>query len=143
MASCQNQVGVLNLTLGFTNCGSSGIATGSSDISPRTHQMAKDQFPMYIMVPYTLSGTTNGRVKRSYDNAKVKIDISRDLAIPLSYYQGAAAIDFQCEHLSGAVVTGVSGFVTGVTESDADTVSMTIEFALLEELLPAGAITQG
>lgn len=143
MATCQNQVGVLNLTLGFVNCGGNGVATGTGDIAPRTHQMAKDQLPMYIVVPFTLTGTTNGRVKRSYDNAKIKVDVSRDLSIPLAYYQGAAAIDYQCEHLSGAVVTGSSGFVTGVTESDGDTVTMNLEFATLDELLPEGALAQG
>lgn len=141
MSTCQNQVGVLNLTLGFTNCGGTGVANGGN-IAPRTHQMAKDQLPMYITVPFTLTGTTNGRVKRSYDNAKIKVDVSRDLSIPLSYYQGAAAIDYQCEHISGVVVTGSSGFCTGVTESDGDTVTMNLEFATIEELLPAGALAQ-
>lgn len=138
---CQNQVGVLNLTLAFTNCGGLG-STGAGNIAPRTHQMAKDQLPMYIVVPFTLTGTTNGRVKRSYDNAKIKVDVSRDLSIPLAYYQGAAAIDYQCEHISGVVVTGSAGYCTGVTESDGDTVTMNLEFSVLEELLPAGALAQ-
>lgn len=141
MGTCQNQVGVLNLTLAFTNCDASSDS-GGANIAARTHVMAKDQLPMYLAVAYTLVGTTNGRAKRQYANAKVKVDVSRDLSIPLAYYQGAAAIDYQCEHLSGAVVTGSSGYVIGATESDGDTVTMNIEFATLNELLPANSLAQ-
>lgn len=141
MGTCQNQVGVLNLTLAFTNCdGQSGA--GGANIAARTHLMAKDQLPSYLVPNYTLVGTTNGRAKRQYANSKIKVDVSRDLSIPLGYYQGQAAIDYQCEHLSGAVVTGTSGYVVGAAESDGDTVTMNIEFAVLEELLPAGALAQ-
>lgn len=141
MATCQNQVGVLNLTLGFTNC-DANASSGGANIAPRTHLMAKDQLPMYLVPNYTLVGTTNGRAKRQYANAKIKVDVSRDLSIPLGYYQGQAAIDYQCEHLSGAVITGASGYVIGATESDGDTVTLNIEFAVLEELLPAGSLAQ-
>ncbi len=141
MATCQNQIGVLNLLLAFTNCDANS-GSGGANIAPRTHYMAKDQLPMYLTVPYTLVGTTQGRAKRQYANAKIKVDVSRDLSIPLSYYQGQAAIDYQCEHLSGVVVTGTNGLVVGATESDGDTVTMNIEFALLEELLPAGSLAQ-
>lgn len=141
MGTCQNQVGVLNLTLAFTNCDASA-SSGGANVAPRTHFMAKDQLPMYLVPAYTLVGTTQGRAKRQYANAKIKVDVSRDLAIPLGYYQGMAAIDYQCEHLSGAVITGTSGYVIGAAESDGDTVTMNIEFAVLEELLPAGALAQ-
>lgn len=141
MGACQNQVGVLNLTLAFTNC-DANAGSGGANIAPRTHYMAKDQLPMYLVPAYTLVGTTQGRAKRQYANAKIKVDISRDLAIPLGYYQGMAAIDYQCEHLSGAVVTGTGGFVINAAESDGDQVTMNIEYALLEELLPAGSLAQ-
>lgn len=141
MASCQNLVGVRNLVLGFVDC-SSNVVGSAGTIKSRTHAMAKDELPMYMMVNYTNEGTSNGRVKRTYENCKVEIKVSRDISIPLQYYQGRASIDYQCEHLSGAVVTGLSGFVTGVETSDGDEVSMTIEFIRLEELLPSGAIIQ-
>lgn len=141
MGTCQNQVGVLNLTLGFTNC-TNTTDSGGANIAARTHYMAKDQLPSYLVPNFTLQGTTNGRAKRMYQNSKIKIDVTRDLAIPLSYYQGQAAIDYQCEHLSGAVVTGKSGYVVGAAESDGDTVTMNIEFASIEELLPAGSLAQ-
>jgi hypothetical protein len=141
MGTCQNQVGVLNLTLAFTNC-DANAGSGGANIAPRTHFMAKDQLPMYLVPPYTLVGTTQGRAKRQYANAKIKIDVSRDLSIPLGYYQGMAAVDYQCEHLSGAVVTGSSGYVIGAAESDGDTVTLNLEFAKLEELLPAGSLAQ-
>lgn len=141
MGTCQNQVGVRNLTLGFTNCDQSQ-GTGAGSIAPRTHVMAKDQLPSYMVLGYKLVGTTNGRAKRQYQNATLKVDVSRDLTIPLAYYQGGAAIDYQCEHLSGAVITGTSGYVVGAADSDGDTVTMNIEFAILEELLPAGSLAQ-
>jgi hypothetical protein len=141
MGTCQNQVGVRNLTLAFTNCDANS-GSGGADIAPRTHLMAKDQLPMYLVPNYTLVGTTNGRAKRQYANSKIKVDVSRDLSIPLAYYQGMAAIDYQCEHLSGAVVTGTSGYVISAAESDGDTVTMNIEFRNLEELLPAGSLAQ-
>lgn len=104
--------------------------------------MAKDQLPSYLVTEYTLVGTVGGRVKRQYQNAKIKVDVQRDLSIPLAYYQGAAAIDYQCEHLSGAVITAASGYVVGAAESDGDTVTLNMEFAFINELLPAGSLAQ-
>lgn len=141
MSVCQNQVGVLNLTLAFTNCDAS-VNSGGANIAARTHIMAKDQLPMYLVPNYTLVGTVGGRVKRQYQNAKIKVDVSRDLTIPLGYYQGMAAIDYQCEHLSGAVITATGGFVVGAAESDGDSITMTLEYAVIEELLPAGSLAQ-
>jgi hypothetical protein len=138
--SCPNQVGVKNLTLGFTDC--DGDSGGIGNVAPLAHVMSLDELPMYQVVPYKLEGLSGGRVKRTYENSKIELSVVRNLAVPLAYYQGRASIDYQCEHINGSVMTGVGGFVTGQDTSDGNDVKLTIEFATIVEVLPPGATLQ-
>lgn len=137
--ACPKVVGVKNLTFSFTDC-DAGTDGGTGNIRARTHSMAKDELPMYVVTNFTLEGLSAGRVKRTYQNAKLEAKVVRDERIPLSYYQGRASISFQCEHVNGIVYTGNDGFVTGVESSDSNEISLTIEYERIEELLPSGAL---
>jgi hypothetical protein len=134
---CPEIVGVRNISLSFTDCDG---GDGAVSIRARTHTMSKDELPMYNMATYTLEGLSRGRAKRTYTNATIELPIVRDLAIPLIYYQGRAAISVQIEHINGVVVAASNGIVTGVEASDGNDVRMNLEFAKIEELLPSGAL---
>ena len=136
--SCPNQVGVKNLTLNFIDC-DNGASGGIGNVGPISHTMSQDTLPSYDSVPYTLESLSGGRVKRTYKNCSVKVDVVRNLAIPLAYYQGRASVDYQCEHINGSTFTGVGGFVTEPEDSDGNEVSMTLVYKELVEVLAPGA----
>ncbi len=135
---CLNQVGVKNLLLGFADC-DNGSSGGIGNVAGVTHSMAQDELPMYDSVPYTLEALSGGRVKRTYKNCSIKVNVVRNKAIPLQYYQGRASVDYQCEHIDGSVFTGAAGSVVEADDSDSNEVSMTISFASIVEVLAPGA----
>jgi hypothetical protein len=138
--ACANQVGVKNLTLAFTDC-RSGDAGGIGNVKATSHIMAQDALPELDSVPYKLTGLSAGRVKLTYKNASIKLNIVRNLAVPLSYYQGRASMDVQIEFLNGGVMTGIAGAVTEPQASDGNEVNFTVEFDSLSEILSPSAPT--
>lgn len=141
--SCPNQIGVKNVLIAFTDC-DNGTAGGIGNVAAIAHDMAQDSLPEYDFTGYKLEGVSGGRVKRTYENAKIKLKIIRNLGIPLAYYQGRASMDVQIEHINGSTVTGLSGFVTDKQESDGNEVELTLEFkpSNMTEVLPPGSSLQ-
>ena len=136
--ACPNQIGVKNLTIAFTDCDAPSPG-GIGDVKATAHIMDKDALPEYQATPYKLEGLSGGRVKRSYQNASIKLKLIRNLAVPLAYYQGRAGLDVQIEHINGSVMTGTGGFVTDPQASDGNSVEFTADFQSLTEILPPGA----
>jgi len=135
---CMNQLGVKNLTIAFTDCDAPSPG-GIGDVKATAHIMNQDALPEYEATPYKLEGLSGGRVKRTFKNCTVKLDIMRNQAIPLAYYQGRAGLDIQVEHINGSVFTATGGAVTDFEASDSNSVSFTAEFGQLTEILPPGA----
>lgn len=136
--ACLTQVGVRNLTIAFTDCDAPSPG-GIGDIKATAHIMNQDALPMIEATPYNLEGLSGGRVKRTFKNATIQLDIMRNPAIPLAYYQGRAGLDIQIEYINGSVITGTNGGVTGPEASDTASVSFTTEFTQLTEITPPGA----
>jgi hypothetical protein len=132
--ACDNQVGVKNILITFTDC-----ATGQV-FSKISHELSSEDLPTIRACGYTNEALPGGYTKRNLSNAQIELKVIRDLRVPLPYYQGCAGIDIQVEYLNGLVYTGFNGTTTGDESSDTHEVTMTVAYKLLDELLPAGTL---
>jgi hypothetical protein len=132
--ACSNLVGVKNLVITFKNC-----TTGETS-QPIVHKLATADIPTWKTCPFMNEKLPGGYIKQSTANAGAEMKIIRDARVPLSYYQGCATLNVQCEMFSGIVFTGVDGGVLNDTKSDSHEVDLEITFSTLDELLPPGAI---
>jgi len=132
--SCDNIVGVKNILLTFRDCNT------DQTFGPYSHELSTEELPTWKLCPYTNEALAGGYVRRTSTNAGVTLNVIRDRRIPLSFYQGCAAIDIQVEYENGLVYTGKGGTVTGDEQSDAHGVPMTLTYRTLDELLPEGAL---
>lgn len=134
--NCDNQVGVKNIMLKFTDC-DTGAVWG-----PISHQLAGDDLPTLRLCKHTNEALPGGFIKRSISNESMEMRIVRDLRIPLSMYQGCSNVDAQIEYYNGLVYSGTKGTGTGDESSDTHEVAMTIVFRDIDELLPVGVLQQ-
>lgn len=130
--TCENQVGVRNLMIGFVDCDT------DETIAPISHELAADQLPTVNTCGYNNEATSNGYARRNRSNAMMSVAVIRDLGIPMAYYQGCASINISIEYYNGLVYTGVNGTVTGEPSSDTHEVEMEIVFRVqdIDEILP-------
>jgi len=132
--ACDNIVGVKNILLTFQDC-----ETGAS-YGPYAHELATDELPTWKLCQFTNEALAGGFVRRTYANSLATMNVIRDLRIPLSYYQGCAAIDLQVEYENGLVYTAKGGSHTGDDQSDTHGVTLTLNYKQIDELLPDGAL---
>lgn len=132
--SCDNIVGVKNILLTFRDCDTQQV------VGPYSHELASEDLPTWKLCPYTNESLTGGYTRRSYANSMASMNVIRDVRIPLSYYQGCAAIDLQVEYENGLVYTAKGGTHTGDDQSDTHSVTLTLSYKLIDEMLPEGAL---
>lgn len=132
--ACDNQVGVKNIMIRFRDCETNQV------FGPISHELATEELPTVRMCAYNNEPLPGGYVKRKVSNASMEMKIIRDLRIPLSLYQGCAALDVQIEYYNGLVYSGVSGTGTGEEKSDTHEVTVMVTFREIDELLPAGLL---
>jgi len=128
--SCDSQIGVKNILLTFTDCSTGAI------IRKVSHKLATDELPTIKTCDYVNEAMTGGYVRRTYANPTMSLNVIRSTRVPLSYYQGCAAIDIQIEYLNGLIYTGNGGSVTGDEGSDTHAVPMELVFKQIDETLP-------
>lgn len=136
MAGCNKQVGIKNILITFTNC------TTGQVIGPVAHELAEEKIPDVRTSRSTSEALPGGYTRLSHGHSNIKMNVIRDLRIPLNMYQdpGVASVAIQLEYINGLVYTGVGGSVTGKDESDTHGVPLDITFDILDELLPDGAL---
>jgi hypothetical protein len=132
--ACENIVGVKNILITFHDCNT------EETFGPISHELATDELPTWKTCPYNNEALPGGYTRRVSANAGANINVIRDPRIPLSYYQGCAAVDIQVEYDNGIVYTGRGGSVVGDDQSDSHAVTMDMSFRVLDELLPAGQL---
>jgi hypothetical protein len=130
MATCLQQVGVKNIMISFKNCD-----TGE-EVRNLSHKLATDELPKVRTCESKNEALPGGFSKRSADFSSMMLNVIRDRQLPISYYQGCAAVDIQIEYFNGNVVTGVNGAVTNDDKSDMHEVEMEVVFESIDELLP-------
>lgn len=133
--ACENQIGVKNILISFTDCDTGQI------IRKVSHKLSNEDLPQVKTCGYTNEPLPGGYIRRIHANASILLNVIRSVRIPLSYYQGCASIDIQVEYLNGLIYTGVGGSVTGDETSDTHDVPMQLSFRVLEETLPAAQFT--
>jgi len=134
MAACDNLVGVKNILLSFTNCD-----TGQ-EIKNRSHLLATEEIPKWRIVNYKAEPLAGGYTRRHQAPPAAEIKVIRDLAIPLSWYQGAASISLQVEMENGLVYTAEAGTVTGDDKSDSHEINLPLTYKKINEYMPAGGL---
>jgi hypothetical protein len=132
--ACESIVGVKNILLTFHDCDTDQV------FGPYSHELASDELPTLKLCPYTNETLTGGYTRRTYANSLMTMNVIRDLRIPLSYYQGCAALDAQIEYENGLVYTAKGGTHTGDDQSDTHSVTLTLSYKTIDELLPEGAL---
>jgi hypothetical protein len=132
--ACDNQVGVKNILLTFTDCDT------DQKYGPISHELASDTLPTLRLCPYNNEALPGGYVKKIKGNSQIEVNVVRDLRIPLALYQGCAAVDIQLEYYNGLVYSAVGGGATGDESSDTHEVTLTVSFKEIDELLPAGTL---
>lgn len=132
--ACENTVGVKNILMTFEDCNE------NVRIGPIAHLLAAEDLPTWKTCAWTNERLPGGYIRRTSADARVTINVIRDLRIPLAFYQGCAAIDLQVEMDNGLVYTGKKGGVIGDQNSDSHAVELDITFKFVDELLPQGAI---
>lgn len=133
--ACENQVGVKNILLTFTDCDT------DETFGPISHELSSEDLPTWRLCPYNNSILPGGFVKRQKGNDEVELKVIRDLRIPLALYQGCADVKLQVEYYNGLVYSAINGTGTGDEKSDTHEVTMTLAFRLIDELLPAGVLS--
>lgn len=134
--SCPSIVGVKNILLTFTNCETGAV------LGPIVHELAKEELPQWRSYEYKQEMLPGGYVRRHHISPEVDMTVIRDLRVPLTYYQGKAALDVQVEYDNGLVYTGTSGGVLGDDKSDTHEAPLKVAFRQLTELLPPGSLAQ-
>lgn len=128
--SCDNIVGVKNILLTFTHCETGAV------FSKVSHKLAGDELPKFMTSKKKNEDMTSGRFKQTEASPKADMTVLVEDGIPLSYYQGEAAIGMQVEMLSGRVYTGFGGGVVDAESSDTSEVTLGITFEDIDELVP-------
>lgn len=132
--ACENQIGIKNILISFESCDTGEVVRKVS------HVLSTEELPTVLACTWTSEALTNGYVQRSAQNASISLNVVRNTAIPLSWYQGCASIDIQIEYLNGLVYTGFGGSVVGAEGSDTHDVPMEISFKELDEMLPVAQL---
>lgn len=132
--ACDAITGVKNVLMTFTDCDTEEV------IGPISHKLASTDLPTIKTCAYANTAETGGHVTRAEDNATITINLTRDIRVPLAWYQGCAAIDIQIEYINGTVYTGLGGAVTESDESDTRSVTLTMIFREIDEMLPTGSL---
>ncbi|MGL5733450.1 MAG: hypothetical protein ACRCYS_01180 [Beijerinckiaceae bacterium] len=132
--TCDNQLGVRNILIKFTDCDSGAV------FGPINHELSGDTQPTYRLCDYANEPLPGGYVRRTRGNNEISVMVVRNLGIPLAMYQGCGAIDLTIEHFNGMVITGVNGTSTGTDSSDGHEVTITATFKEVDELLPNGPL---
>lgn len=132
--ACENQVGVKNILLTFTDCDTDQV------FGPLAHELSSEDLPTWRLCAYNNTAMPGGFVRRQVTSSEVEIKVIRDLRIPLALYQGCANVNGQVEYYNGLVISWVGGTGTGDDKSDTHEVTMTIAFRTYDELLPAGTL---
>lgn len=130
MADCDNQVGIRNILIRFTDCDTDQV------IGPLSHELAGADQPSYRFCEFSNEALPGGYVRRVRGTNEISMMVIRNLGVPLAYYQGCGAIDVTIEHYNGLVITGLSGTSTGEESSDGHEVTITASFRDIDELLP-------
>ncbi len=128
--TCDNQVGVRNITMTFTDCDTGQV------YPPLAHQLSGDEQPKYIFCEYDNEPLPGGYVRRNRSNNEMELTVIRHPGIPLALYQGCGAVSITNEHFNGRVVTGVNGTATGRNSSDGHEITITATFEVMDEYLP-------
>jgi len=131
--ACENQVGVKNVLITFRNCDTDEV------IQKVAHEEVGENDFNVVNCRFRNESGKNGKVSVSKDNATMTITVDRNPDIPLSYYQGCAAIDIQVEMKSGRVYTAYNGSVVDPDGSDGTTVTMNLIFSEIDEMLASAA----
>jgi len=131
--ACENQVGVKNVLITFRNCDTDEV------IQKVAHEEVGENDFVVIGCNRRNEAGKNGKVAVSKDNATMTITVDRNPDIPLSYYQGCAAIDIQVEMHNGVVYTGYNGSVVDPDGSNGSTVTMSLIFSRIDEMLASAA----
>ena len=132
--TCDNQLGVRNILIKFTDCDSGAV------YGPISHELSGDTQPTYRLCDFANEPLPGGYVRRTRGNNEIVAVVVRNLGIPLAMYQGCGAIDLTIEHFNGMVITGVNGTSTGTDASDGHEVTITATFKEIDELLPSGPL---
>jgi hypothetical protein len=132
--TCDNQVGVKNILLTFTDCDTDAI------YGPIAHTLATDTLPTWRLCAFNNEALPYGYVKRVPTNPEVEINVIRDVRIPLAMYQGCSDVNLQVEYYNGLVYSAAKGTGTGDEKSDTHEVAMTISFKEIDEMLPQGLL---
>lgn len=130
--SCDNTHGVKNILLTFRDCRTDQV------LGPIVHELSSDTMPQFKTCSYSNEAMPGGYIRRVHSNASAELMVIRDRRVPLSYYQGCAAVSMQVEMENGIVFTGNNGGVLGEERSDSHEVTMEIAFRVLNETLPPG-----
>jgi len=134
MADCDNQIGVRNILIRFTDCDSNAV------YGPFSHELAGSEQPTYRLCEFSNEALPGGYVRRTRGTNEISVMVIRNLGIPLALYQGCGSMDITIEHFNGMVITGLSGTSTGEESSDGHEVTLTASFKEIDELLPNRAV---
>lgn len=132
--TCDNQLGVRNILIKFTDCDSGAV------YGPFSHELSGDTQPTYRLCDYANEPLPGGYVRRTKGNNEISVVVVRNLGVPLALYQGCGSIDLTIEHFNGMVITGLNGTSTGTDPSDGHEVTITATFKEVDELLPNGPL---
>jgi hypothetical protein len=132
--ACDNQVGVKNVVLTFRDCDT------DEEWGPIAHELADDTQPVYRLCRFQNEELSGGYIQRTLASPSIEVNVIRNLGIPLSLYQGCAAVDVQIEHFNGLVYSATGGSATGTETSDAHAVTLTLIFKEIDEMLPEGTL---
>lgn len=134
MPECASIIGVKNISITFRDCDTNQV------YGPIIHELAGEQMPMWKTCRDVYTPLPGGYVSKRLDNVTLNMEVIRDYRIPLSLYQGCAALDVSVEYENGMVITALNGQGTGENQSDTHTVTIDAIFREADELLPAGTL---
>jgi hypothetical protein len=129
MASCDKTIGIRNIILTFLDC------DGNIIQGPLVHEPTEDSEPNIKTCKETREALSSGRSKIIRGNTEINdLSVYRRLEVPLSLYQGCAAVNVTLEYYNGLVYTGLNGTVVGAEGSDGTIVNMSMIFEDIDEL---------
>lgn len=132
--TCENQIGVRNILLTFTECNTGRVVRNVK------HELSTADLPTIRKSEWMNEVLTGGYVRRTHGNASMLLNVIRNTRIDLGWYQGDASISIQIEYLNGLVYTAYDGTVIGEERSDTHDVPLELNFKTINETRPAGDI---
>lgn len=132
--TCENQIGVRNILLTFTDCNTGRV------IRNVKHDLSTADLPTIRTSEWMNEQLTGGYIRRTHGNASMLLNVIRNIRIPLRYYQGDASIGIQIEYLNGLVYTARDGSTIGEERSDTHDVPLELNYKEIFELMPQGEI---